>query len=45
MVPVAKAQVGCMVVLAIGADGGDGCAFMPTFPDDPEVHDDASVTV
>jgi len=42
---VANAQVGCSVVLAIGADGAVGNALITTLADAGEVHPDAFVTV
>jgi hypothetical protein len=43
--PVATLQVGCVTVPSVGADGALGTAVITTFPDDPEVHPDALVTV
>ena len=34
IVPVEVEQVGCMVVLAVAAAGGDGCAFTVTEVED-----------
>ena len=45
IVPVANAQVGSMVVLAVAAAGAVGCTLMIADPDAGEVHPDASVTV
>jgi hypothetical protein len=43
--PVARAQVGCVIVPTVGADGAAGCALMTTFADTDEVHPAALVTV
>jgi hypothetical protein len=43
--PVASAQVGCVIKPTIGADGEDGEALMTTSPEASEVHPAASVTV
>jgi hypothetical protein len=44
IVPVAKAQVGCVVVTA-AATGADGCAAIVTLFDAAEMHPSALVTV
>src|SRR5665647_1628569 len=44
-VPVADAQVGCVMVPTTGAVGVAGCAFMTTLPDAGEVHPTELVTV
>ena len=43
--PVATAQVGCVIVPTVGATGVAGCAFTTTFADAAEVHPAALVTV
>jgi hypothetical protein len=43
--PVATAQVGCVIAPTIGADGVAGCALITTSADNTEVHPAASVTV
>jgi hypothetical protein len=43
--PVAIAQVGCVIVPVNGADGVAGCALMTTLADATEVHPAALVTV
>jgi hypothetical protein len=43
--PVATAQVGCVIVPAIGAVGTVGCALITTLALAPDVHPAASVTV
>lgn len=43
--PVAKAQVGCVIVPTPGNDGVAGCALMTTLADGSEVHPEALVTV
>jgi len=43
--PVANAQVGCVIVPTVGAPGVEGCALMTTLPDAGEVHPAALVTV
>jgi hypothetical protein len=43
--PVARAQVGCVIVPTTGAVGVDSCALMTTLADAKEVHPDALVTV
>jgi hypothetical protein len=43
--PVDTEQVGCVIVPTPGADGAEGLAFIITFPDDPEIHPKALVTV
>jgi hypothetical protein len=35
--PVAKAQVGCVIVPTAGADGVTGCALITTFADENDV--------
>jgi hypothetical protein len=45
MLPVGKAQVGCVLVPATGADGETGAALINMSDDEDEVHPDASVTV
>jgi hypothetical protein len=36
--PVASAQVGCVIVPTVGADGVIGCALICTLPDAGEIH-------
>ena len=43
--PVATAQVGCVMVPTIGAVGVTGCALITTFAEAEEVHPSALVTV
>ena len=43
--PVANAQVGCVIVPTVGAAGVAGCALMTTLADAKEVHPAAFVTV
>jgi|SRR5664279_1439922 hypothetical protein len=43
--PVANAQVGCVIVPTVGAAGVTGCTLMTTLPDAGEVHPDVLVTV
>jgi hypothetical protein len=43
--PVAKVQVGCVMVPVTGADGVNGCVFITIFTDAAEVHPAALVTV
>jgi hypothetical protein len=43
--PVAKAQVGCVIKSTVGADGVTGCALMTTLAEAGEIHPDAFVTV
>jgi len=43
--PVANAQVGCVIVPTTGAVGVEGCALMTTLPDAGEAHPAALVTV
>ena len=43
--PVANAQVGCVMVPTVGADGVAGCALITTLPDATEVHPTELVTV
>ena len=43
--PVAKAQVGCVIVPTTGADGVAGAALITTFADVKEIHPDELVTV
>jgi hypothetical protein len=45
IVPVATAQVGWIVVLAVAAAGAVGCALMTTLVVGVEVHPAALVTV
>ena len=45
IVPVAKAQLGCVLTLAVGAAGVNGCALITTLPLAPEVQPAAFVTV
>src|SRR5664280_796196 len=43
--PVANAQVGCVIVPIAGAVGVTGCALITTLPDAGETHPEALVTV
>ena len=43
--PVAVAQVGCVMVPTVGALGVAGCAFITTFADATDVHPTELVTV
>ena len=43
--PVATAQVGCIIVPAVGAVGVAGCALITIFADATEVHPAELVTV
>ncbi|MCX6223866.1 MAG: hypothetical protein NTV01_03825, partial [Bacteroidia bacterium] len=43
--PVARAQVGCVMVPTAGAVGVTGCVLITTFPEDTEVQTAALVTV
>ena len=43
--PVATAQVGCVIVPTVGAAGEPGAAVMTTLADAEEVHPAAFVTV
>ena len=43
--PVALAQVGCVMVPIVGLDGPDGIAFITTFDVAPEVHEKELETV
>ena len=43
--PVAISQVGCVIRLAVGADGGTGCGFITILAVATEVHPAALVTV
>jgi hypothetical protein len=43
--PVANAQVGCVIVPTVGAPGVEGCALMTALTDAGEVHPAALVTV
>ena len=43
--PVARMQVGWVIIPTTGAVGVVGCALITTFEDDAEVHPNASVTV
>ena len=43
--PVASAQVGCVIVPIDGAAGVAGCALITILPDATEVQPDALVTV
>ena len=43
--PVANAQVGCVMVPTVGAPGVKGCALMTTFAEAAEIHPEALVTV
>ena len=43
--PVANAQVGCVMVPTVGALGVAGCAFITTFADALEIHPTELVTV
>jgi hypothetical protein len=43
--PVAKVQVGCVIVPTAGADGVDGCALITTLAENGEGHPEALVTV
>jgi hypothetical protein len=43
--PVANAQVGCVITPTTGAVGVAGCALITTFADNTEVHPTALVTV
>ena len=45
ILPVANAQVGCVIVPMTGADGVDGCAFRTALADATEVHPAALVKV
>ena len=44
-VPVATAQVGCVIAPTTGADGVTGCALTTALPDAAEVHPSELVTV
>ena len=43
--PVAIAQVGCVIVPGVGADGDAGCALMTMLAEGGEIHPAAFVTV
>jgi hypothetical protein len=43
--PVAKAQVGCVIVPTVGAVGVTGCGLITTLADATEVHPAEFVTV
>jgi len=43
--PAAAAQVVCVIVLKIGADGVTGCALITTLADGKEIHPEPFVTV
>ena len=43
--PVAVAQVGCVIVPTVGVLGVAGCAFITTFADALEIHPTEFVTV
>ena len=43
--PVAKAQVGWVIVPTVGAVGVTGWSLITAFPDTAEIHPDAFVTV
>jgi len=43
--PVAVAQVGCVIVPTTGVVGFNGCALISTFADADEIHPDELVTV
>ena len=43
--PVAKAQVGWVMVPTVGATGVTGCTLITTLDEDDEIHPDAFVTV
>jgi hypothetical protein len=43
--PVAVTQVGCVIVLTIGADGGAGCELITMFAEASEVQPDELETV
>jgi hypothetical protein len=43
--PVAKEQVGCVIVPTVGDAGVDGCGLITTFPDSAEVHPEVPATV
>ena len=43
--PVAREQVGCVMVPATGAPGVSGCVLITAFPEIAETHPEASVTV
>ena len=43
--PVARAQVGCVIVPTIGAVGVAGCVLITTLADAGEIHPEALVTV
>ena len=43
--PVARAQVGCVIVPTVGAVGVAGCVLISTLPEAVEVHPAALVTV
>ena len=45
MVPVATAQVGCRVALAVGGGGVIGCVLMTISADEADIHPAALVTV
>ena len=45
MLPVARVQVGSVIVPTVGADGVDGCALITTLPDAEDMHPEAFVTV
>jgi hypothetical protein len=43
--PVATAQVGCVIVPVSGAEGVNGCVFITILADTTDVHPEAFVTV
>jgi len=43
--PVATAQVGCVIVPTIAADGVEGCVLMATLAEAGEIHPEELVTV
>ena len=45
IVAVGTAHVGCVVTLAVGTAGCEGCALITTFPEEVEVHPTELVTV
>jgi hypothetical protein len=45
MLPVVRAQVGCVIVPSIGAVGAEGCALITTLTEAGEIHPEALVTV
>ena len=45
ILPLATEHVGCVTAPAIGAAGVEGCAFITTLADKPELHPAAFVTV